>query len=174
MTGFKYVGGRYPASDAVRKAGGDLAFGSDMRFSGMVHAALLLSPHAHARILRIDAARARAVPEVLGVYSHFDAPATPYCRYRITPGQAGCVDDEPLFASTARFAGDRVAAVVATTRAAARAAVRAIDVEYEPLPAVLSAEAALAPSAPRIHPSGNLVHEYCVEFDDPARIPPMA
>ena len=59
VTGFKYVGGRYPASDAVRKAGDDLAFGSDMRFSGMVHATLLLSPHAHARILRIDSARAR-------------------------------------------------------------------------------------------------------------------
>ena len=160
---YQYVGRDYPVSDALRKASGDLRFGSDLQLPGMVHAALVLSPHAHARILRIDASRALGIPGVLGVYTAADAPPGRYCRYRILPGQAGCVDDEPVFASTARFVGDRIAAVVATTRAIAREAVRAVEVEYAPLPPVLDAEAALAPAAPRIHPDGNLLHRFEVD-----------
>ncbi len=163
---YKYVGRNHPVSDAVRKASGDLSFGSDLRLPGMVHAALLLSPHAHAQVLPIDSARARAIPGVLGVYTHEDAPQGRYCRYRILPGQSGCVDDESLFASTVRFVGDRVAAVVATTPAIAREAVRAIDVEYAPLPPVLTADAALASDAPRVHPDGNLLHEFAVAAGD--------
>ena len=160
---YKYVGRNHPVSDAVGKAGGDLVFGSDLQLPGMVHAALLLSPHAHARALRIDSTRAREIPGVLGVYTHEDAPPGRYCRYRILPGQSGCVDDEPLFASTARFAGDRIAAVVATTAAIARAAVRSIAVEYAALPSVLTIDAALAADAPRVHPDGNLLHEFAID-----------
>ncbi len=164
---YKYVGRDHPVSDAVRKASGDLVFGSDLRLPGMVHAALLLSPHAHARVLRVDSVRARSIPGVLGVYASEDAPTGRYCRYRILPGQAGCVDDESLFASTARFVGDRIAAVVATTRAIAREAVRTIEVEYAPLAPVLDAQAALAPGALQVHPGGNLLHEFEVVVGEP-------
>ena len=160
VSGYQYVGGDHPVSDAVRKASGDLAFGSDLRLPGMVHAALLLSPHAHARVMRVDSSRARAIPGVLGIHTSAEAPTGRYCRYRILPGQAGCVDDESLFTSTVRFVGDRVAAVVATTSAIAREAVRAIEVEYVPLAPVLDADAALAPDAPSVHPGGNLLHEF--------------
>ena len=168
VSNYKYVGRNHPVSDAVRKASGDLAFGSDLHLPGMVHAALLLSPHAHAQVLRVDSDRARAIPGVLGVYTHQDAPPGRYCRYRILPGQAGCVDDEPLFASTVRFVGDRVAAVVARTPSIAREAVRAIEVEYASLPPVLTAEAALASDAPCVHPDGNLIREFeiAVGVDD--------
>jgi xanthine dehydrogenase molybdenum-binding subunit len=157
---FKYLGRSAAAPDAISKVTGTLVYSSDLRLPGMVHAQLVLSPHAHAKVLAIDASRALSVPGVLGVFSHLNSPSTLYCRYRIVPGQAGCIADESLFASTARCAGDRVAAVVATTPAAARTAARLLHIEYLPLPPVLSAAAALAPGAPALHPRGNLLHEF--------------
>src|SRR5450759_1314332 len=112
-TPFKYVGRSYPAPDDSAKVSGKLVYGSDLRLPGMLYARLVLSPHAHATVGSIDTKKALSVPGVVGVYSYHNAPSTPYCRYRIVPGQAGCIDDETLFASTARCVGDRVAAVVA-------------------------------------------------------------
>ncbi|MFI4889660.1 MAG: xanthine dehydrogenase family protein molybdopterin-binding subunit [Steroidobacterales bacterium] len=160
MGNFKYVGRSYPVPDAAGKASGTLIYGSDLRLPGMLHARLVLSPHAHATVGAIDAGEALSVPGVVGVYSHHNAPSTQYCRYRIIPGQAGCIDDEPLFASTARFAGDRIAAVVASSLEAAREAARRVKVSYTELPPVLGAETALEPGAVCVHPGGNLVHEY--------------
>ncbi|NNM62094.1 MAG: molybdopterin-dependent oxidoreductase [Steroidobacteraceae bacterium] len=160
MAAFKYVGLSPPCPDAFAKASGELRYATDLRLAGMSYACLLTSPHAHARIDSIDARRALQVSGVIGVYSHEDAPATRYCRYRIVPGQAGCVDDESLFAVTARFVGDRIAAVVATSPQAAREGVRRIEVGYTPLPAVLSAETALEPDAAHIHAGGNLLHRF--------------
>ena len=168
-TPLKYVGRSYPAADALAKVRGELVFATDLQRPGMLHARLVLSPHAHARIGAIGVDRALAVPGVVGVYTHRNTPATPYCRYRIVPGQAGCIDDERLFASTARFIGDRVAAVVATSVDAARAAAHLVEVEYLSLPALLSADAALAPGAVAVHPGGNLVHE----FDHASGEPPI-
>ena len=159
-TEFHYVGRSYPAADAAEKVTGRLAYGSDLRLPGMLHAQLVLSPFAHATVGSIDVTRAFTVPGVIGIYSHHNSPATPYCRYRIIPGQVGCIDDETLFASKARFAGDRVAAVVATSNEAATAAARLLDIEYSTLPLVLDAEAALQPGAARVHANGNLVHEF--------------
>ena len=79
----------------------------------------------------------------------------------------------PLFASTARFAGDRVAAVVASSLAAAREAARLIEVIYTELSPVLSAEVALDPGAVvRVHPGGNLVHEFDMRPAIPRRCRP--
>jgi hypothetical protein len=89
-----------------RKVSGELVYGSDLRLPGMLYAQLVLSPHAHATVGSIDTKKALSVPGVVGVYSYHTAPSTPYCRYRIVPGQARCIDDETLFASTARFVGD--------------------------------------------------------------------
>ena len=155
-----FVGRTYPAADAERKLAGDLVYGTDLQLTGMLHARLVLSPHAHARVLAVDASRALALKGVVGVYWHAHATATPYCRYRILPDQDGCVDDETLFAATARCVGDRVAAVLATTADVALEAARLVQVQYEVLPAALDADAALAEGAMSIHAQGNLLHAF--------------
>jgi CO/xanthine dehydrogenase Mo-binding subunit len=169
-TPFKYVGRNYPVADAARKVSGQLVYGSDLRLPGMLYAQLVLSPHAHATVGPIHTGRALSLPGVLGVYSCHNAPSTPYTRYRIVPGQVGCIDDETLFASTARFVGDRIAAVVASSLEAAREATRLIEVEYTELPPVLGAEAALEPGAALVHPGGNLVHEFECATGEPAEV----
>ncbi|MDF2492420.1 MAG: aldehyde oxidase [Microbacterium sp.] len=111
---------------------------------------VLGSPHAHARILSIDASAAEAIPGVVAVLTHHDAPAT-----RFSTGRHEHREDDPddtrILDDTVRFVGQRVAAVVAETAAAADAACRAIRVEYEPLPAVFDADAARRPGAPLLH-----------------------
>lgn len=149
------------------KACGGLAYGDDLEFPGLLHAKLLLSPVAHARVKSIDATRAEGLPGVIGVYSHRSAPPDLYSRYRILPGQRQCPMDEPLFAETARFAGDRIAAVVAEDPRTAEEAVRLLDVDFEELPLVLTPDEALAEGAPAIHPGGNLVHEFVHEAGAP-------
>ncbi|MEV6059704.1 molybdopterin cofactor-binding domain-containing protein [Nocardia asteroides] len=114
------------------------------------HLAVLASPHPHARIVAIDTAAARAVPGVRLVLTADDSPATPF-----STGRHELREDDPddtfVLDRTVRFAGQRVAAVVGETLAAARAGIRALRVEYEPLPAVFEPEAALAPDAPKLH-----------------------
>ncbi len=114
------------------------------------HLAVLASPHAHARIVSIDAAAARAVPGVHTVLTHVDGPRTAFstARHELREDDP---DDTFVLDSTVRFAGQRVAAVVGETLDAARAGVRALRVEYEVLPAVFEPEAALADGAPLLH-----------------------
>jgi xanthine dehydrogenase molybdenum-binding subunit len=100
---------------------------------------------------------------VIGVFTHRNAPPDVYSRYRILPGQRQCPMDEPLFAETARFAGDRIAAVVAEDPETAEQAARLIEVDYEELPPVLTPEEALADGAPEVHPGGNLLHDFVHE-----------
>ena len=157
---YQYIGKTHPAADALRKVTGELAYGTDLTLPGMLYAHLLLSPHAHARVLQVDAQAALAEAGVVAVYSHFNTPAKPYCRYRILPDQAGCIDDEHLFAPVARSVGDRVAVVVATRADIAARAADLLEVQYELLPAVLDAETALLPGAPAIYPQGNLLHTF--------------
>ncbi|MEV0770773.1 molybdopterin-dependent oxidoreductase [Nocardia salmonicida] len=114
------------------------------------HLAVLASPHAHARIVSIDVAAARAVPGVHTVLTHVDGPRTAFstARHELREDDP---DDTFVLDSTVRFAGQRVAAVVGETLDAARAGVRALRVEYEVLPAVFEPEAALADGAPLLH-----------------------
>ncbi|MEU4808416.1 molybdopterin cofactor-binding domain-containing protein [Nocardia fluminea] len=114
------------------------------------HLAVLTSPHAHARIVSIDAAAARAVPGVHRVLTHVDGPRTAFstARHELREDDP---DDTFVLDDTVRFVGQRVAAVVGETLHAARAGVRALRVEYEVLPAVFEPEAALADGAPLLH-----------------------
>jgi CO/xanthine dehydrogenase Mo-binding subunit len=159
-SGLRVVGKDHPIADAALKVTGGLRYGVDMQLPGMLHAKLLLSPVAHARITRIDVRRAQALPGVVAVFSYLDAPADTYSRYRIIPGQDSCPEDECLFTRTPRFVGDRVAAVVAERADIAAEAVRLIELEYDELPPLLTPRAALAEGAPAIHPGGNLLYEY--------------
>ncbi|MCC9204232.1 molybdopterin-dependent oxidoreductase [Arthrobacter sp. zg-Y769] len=134
---------------------------------GLLHLKILRSPHAHARILSIDASAALAVPGVEAVLTHEDAPDQLFstAQHELHTDDP---DDTRVLDSVVRFRGQRVAAVVADTVGAAAAGVRALKVDYEILPAVLDPAAALAPGAPEVHPgtAGNVVAELHSDIGD--------
>ncbi len=125
------------------KVTGKARYAADVNLPGQLHAAFLLSPHRHAKIVTVDTSRAKAMPGVRAVITGAD----------VKPARLGRrLLDWPVLAwERVRFAGDRVAAVAADTPEEAEAALAAIDVVYEELPAVTGPEAALAPGAPVLH-----------------------
>jgi carbon-monoxide dehydrogenase large subunit len=127
----------------------------DLRFSGMVHAAFVRSPHAHARVRGVDTVSARAMEGVVAVYTARDLPE---CAKPIPPSIAAPAGfratEQPVFADPlVRYVGEVVAAVVAEDPYTAADAAAAVRVDYEPLPAVGTVEAALEPAAPRVFES---------------------
>ncbi|MBW2691212.1 MAG: xanthine dehydrogenase family protein molybdopterin-binding subunit [Deltaproteobacteria bacterium] len=156
---FAVVGKPLPVKDAVEKVTGSLKYAVDLKVPDMVYGKILRSPHAHARIKRIDSSEAEALPGVLGVLTAADTPG------RIWKGcwfnYRGKVLDE-----IARFVGDEVAAVAATSEAIAEAALDLIAIDYEVLPAVFEAERALASDAPQIREEGNARDPFVVEWGD--------
>jgi CO/xanthine dehydrogenase Mo-binding subunit len=129
--------------DGKEKVTGSGRYTADLSLTGQLHAKFRYADHTHARIVSIDASRARALPGVLAVITHEDVPDVLY---------GDLAQDRRLFAKErVRFEGDVVAAVAALTPELAAEAAAAIEVEYEPLPAVSDIEAALADDAPLIH-----------------------
>jgi aerobic carbon-monoxide dehydrogenase large subunit len=129
-------------------------FTDDVKLPGLTYAAILRSPHAHARVVRVGTEAANRAPGVLAVYTGADlkdsvipvpcAWAVPNCELKLPP--------HPLLAhETVRYVGDGVAMVVATSRAAARDALDLIEVDYDPLPATVNPEEATKPGAPQLH-----------------------
>jgi putative selenate reductase molybdopterin-binding subunit len=144
------VGHNVRKVDGIKLVTGGAAFTDDIHIPGMLIGKILPSPHAHARIQRIDTRKAKALPGVQAVLTYKDVPRVPHT----TAGQAWPEPspyDTYLLDSKVRFVGDRVAAVAAETRAIAEQALKLIEVEYEVLPAVLEIEQAMAPGAPVIH-----------------------
>ena len=136
----RVVGKSLPRIDAPGKVTGTAVYAADFALPGMLVGKVLRSTEPHARIMRLDVTRARALPGVRAVITAADVPDVRY---------GGGLKDETVFArGKVRYVGQPVAAVAATTPEAAEAALAAIDVVYEPLPAVLDLEAALAPGAP--------------------------
>ena len=127
-------------------------FVDDIRLTGTAHMAMLRSPFAHAKILRIDTSRARTLPGVLDILTGPDVKDTlgniPVLmrmpNFNYPPHYFLAVD-------RVRYQGEPVAAVVAEDAYTARDAVELIDVEYEPLPVVMDAEKAAAKDAPILH-----------------------
>ncbi|MFD6140248.1 molybdopterin-dependent oxidoreductase [Promicromonospora sp. NPDC060271] len=118
---------------------------------GLLHVAVLGSPHPHARITRIDATAARGAPGVHLVLTHHDVPDTLYSTAR-HENRLDDPDDTRILDPVLRFVGQRVAVAVAETPRQARAALALVDVVYETLPAVFDPEAARQPGAPLLHP----------------------
>lgn len=118
---------------------------------GLLHVAVLGSPHPHARITRIDATAARSAPGVHLVLTHHDVPDTLYSTAR-HENRLDDPDDTRILDPVLRFVGQRVAVAVAETPRQARAALALVDVEYETLPAVFDPAAARQPGAPLVHP----------------------
>jgi carbon-monoxide dehydrogenase large subunit len=134
---------------------GKATYTDDYALPGMCHAVMLRSPHAHARIKRIDASRAQKSPGVLAVFTSKDIEgnlnAVP-CAW-LVPNSDLKVAAYPCIAKdVVRYAGEIVAAVVAETAYQATDAAELIDVEYEPLEAVVGPEKAMEAGTPQIHP----------------------
>ncbi len=128
-------------------------FVADVRADGMLEAAVLRSRHAHARIVRLDARRARALPGVRAILTAEDVPAGAIIPNRVPVPEGTPRYLQPAIArGVVRYVGEPVALVVADIRYIAEDALEQIEVEYAPLPVMASVEAALAPGAPRLFP----------------------
>ena len=157
---------------------GDVRYTADVAPEGLLHIKLLRSPHAHARVIAIDASAARATPGVVAVLTHEDASAILF-----STGRHELDGDDPfdtrVLDDTVRFRGQRVAAVVAETEGAAEEGCRRLAVTYEVLQAVFDPDAAMAPGAPLLHaekhaagiqhPDRNVVAEFHSEIGDTAQ-----
>ena len=140
---YKFVGKAVPRLEGAEKVSGSLRYAADFEIPGSLWAKMLRSPHPHARIARIDTAKAARLPGVRAVISAADIP----------PVMTGLrMKDMPLIArDRVRFIGEPVAAVAADTAAIADQALTMIDVEYEELPYVTDALKAIEPGAPVLH-----------------------
>ncbi|OII66475.1 MULTISPECIES: xanthine dehydrogenase family protein molybdopterin-binding subunit [unclassified Streptomyces] len=153
------LGASLPSADARAKAEGTFPYAADLWAEGLLWAAILRSPHAHARIRSIDTSAAAAMPGVRAVVTHADVPGdSAYGR---------TIADRPVFASdTVRHHGEAIAAVAADHPDTARLAAAAIIVDYELLDPVTDPEQAF--SAPPLHPDGNLIRHIPLRYGDPA------
>ena len=149
------VGQRRPGMNNRRLASGKGEYVADVELPGTLHMALLRSPYPHARILSIDVSAALAHPAVVDVVvgREIKEHTKPIPEGWDTEAVgAKRVDWYALAQDRVRFVGEAVAAVVATSRNDAHAALNLIDVEYESLPVVVDAERGLAPDAPLVEP----------------------
>ncbi len=157
MTATETIGAAPRRREDARFVTGHGQYVDDLRLPGMAHAVLLRSPHAHAVLDRIDVTAARAAPGVLGVFSAADLAADgigdlpPTVTANVATGAPLAFIPQPLLArGKVRHAGEAVALIVAETRAQALDASELINVDYTPLPAVITAAVACVPGAPEI------------------------
>jgi carbon-monoxide dehydrogenase large subunit len=162
-TGYRFIGKPLPRKEDARLITGKGRFTDDFSLDGQTYAVMVRSPYPHARIVTIDAAQAKAMPGVLGVFTgadcaadklapipHDPVPKTKFDMKLTGPG-GGAVFLGPkalLPADMARHVGEAVAMVVAETKAQAMDAAEAVEVTYEELPFVLHSEDAMQPGAP--------------------------
>lgn len=149
----RVVGTRPVRPDGVDKVTGRAQYGADHALPDMLWGRVLRSPHAHARIRRIDASRALAHPGVKAVVTGKDLPdiASEAAAAAEEPTDYRLMSQNVLARDKVLYDGHAVAAVAATTPAIAQEALALIDVEYEVLPHVLDVDAAMAAGAPILH-----------------------
>ncbi|MBI2882225.1 MAG: xanthine dehydrogenase family protein molybdopterin-binding subunit [Candidatus Tectomicrobia bacterium] len=165
----RVVGQRIPRLDGAPKATGRAVYGTDVTLPGMLVGKILRSPYAHARIQKIDTRKAKALPGVKAVITAEDTPLIRYgFREDTDPGNARLADKLPLAHGKVRFAGEEVAAVAAVDDDTADRALALIEVEYEPLPLVMSPVEAMREGAPEVHEGvkGNVAHSLSMNFGD--------
>ena len=134
--------------DALERVTGRVPYTIDLQVPGMLHAKLLRSSMAHARIRSIDTSRARALPGVVAVLTGADLEA----RSDVEPWFGPVFRDQPILAiRKVRYVGEPVVAVAAVDLDTAQEAIELIDVDYDPLPAVFTLDDALADGAPLVH-----------------------
>jgi len=160
------IGAAIPRPDAVDKVRGAARYADDLAFPGMLHAAVVRSPHAHARVLAIDPSIALEDPNVVCVATCDDIPGRNVVHV--------VYDDQPALAEeVVRYVGEPVALVAAKTRKVAKRATSEVHVEYEPLTVVGDTRQALEPDAPVIvadpaaaEGGGNLFNEMVLRKGD--------
>ena len=173
------IGQAVKRKEDLRFLTGQGSYGDDLRLPGLLHAVLVRSPYAHARIIAIDKSAAEQAPGVRAVLTGADyvadglkpiphGPAAglanpPDVAVRIRGPAAVATADYPMPADKARFVGEAVAMVVADSIAQAKDAAELVDVTYEELPAVARALDALKPGAPLLW--DNVPGNVCVEIE---------
>jgi carbon-monoxide dehydrogenase large subunit len=160
--GARYVGAAVRRREDPRFLRGDARYVDDVKLAGLLHAAFVRSPHAHARITSIASAAAAAMPGVARVFTHRDLERwmKPLPLFgAVPPGLAAAIDVEirqapqlALCRDRARHVGEIVAMVVAGSREQAEDAAERVEVEWEPLPAVADMVAGAGPASPLVHP----------------------
>jgi aerobic carbon-monoxide dehydrogenase large subunit len=160
---YRFIGKPLPRKEDERLVTGKGRFSDDFNLDGQVYAAMVRSPHPHARIVAIDIAAAKAIPGVVGVFTgadcaadglkpipHDPLPKTKYDMKLTGPGGGAMFAGPHLLlpADRARYVGEAVVMVVAASKAQALDAAEAIVVRYEELPFVLHSENAMQGSAP--------------------------
>lgn len=143
---FRHLGKGHRLVEGLEKITGSAKYAGDLSLPGMLHACLVLSPYAHARIVSIDADAARAAPGIVAVLTAEDLPT----RDRAVNSRHSAV----LAKDRVLWRGQPVVAVVGETEAAARDAADLVLVEYEPLPPIVDVRKAAMPDAPVIWPEG--------------------
>ena len=164
-----YIGSRVKRKEDVSLLRGIGKYVGDIHRPGMAHAAILRSTHAHARIVKIDAAAALKLPGVVGVLTSTDMPGlkTIPMRTGVIPGLERS-QQTPIATTKVRYVGDPVAVIVAENRYIAEDALELIEVEYAPLGAVTDARASMQPGAPQLHDAtpNNIAANFQVNVGD--------
>ena len=136
-----------------RLLAGQGRFVDDVDLPGLLHAAVLRSPHAHARLRQIDTSAVRCLAGVHGVFTASDLGSVGRRSPLLIPHD--CLSQPltqyPLAVDTVNYVGEAVALIVAEDRATAEDALELIEVDYDPLPVVIDLEAAVAAGAPLVH-----------------------
>ena len=156
------IGARFPKQDGGVKADGSGVYADDISFPRMLHAKILRSPHANARIRRIDVSKAEQASGVVATLVGAELPE----KYGVIPWTH---DEQALATDHARFVGDEVACVAALDERTAEEALRLIEVDYEVLPAVLTPEDALAHPEIKVNERakvGNITKHVNLEFGE--------
>jgi len=169
--GVKLLGARVKRSEDPRLLRGQGAFVDDLPITGLVHMAILRSPHPHARIRNVDVERARALRGVVDVFTVDAFGATPpLFPVLLPPADPKPALQAPLAYGHVRHVGEGVAVVISEDRSIADDALELIDVDYEVLEPVASADAALADGAPTLHSGvpGNRYAEWTISVGDAA------
>jgi len=156
---FSVVGKSLTKPDAYPKVSGQTRFADDLALPRMVYGRLLRSPHPHARVLHVDATRARALPGVLAVLTGEDLPV----KFGILPVSQ---DEEALASDRVRYVGDPIAAVAATDEWIADEALDLIELQLQELPAFMTIDEALAGKGEPIHGQSNVHKAVALEFGD--------
>ncbi|HLN87670.1 MAG TPA: molybdopterin cofactor-binding domain-containing protein, partial [Candidatus Limnocylindrales bacterium] len=164
-----YIGSRVKRKEDNRLLRGIGKYVGDIHRPGMVHAAILRSTHAHARLGKIDSTAALKLPGVIGVLTAADMP-----RLKTIPMRTGIIpglersQQTPIATTKVRYVGDPVAVMVAENRYIAEDALELIDVEYEPLGAVTDARQSMQAGAPQIHDAtpNNIAANFQVNVGD--------
>lgn len=155
------IGGSALRLDSVGKVTGRTRYAEDIVMPGILYAAVLRSPHHHARLLSLDTRLAAQAPGVVRIITATDIPGD--------NNLTGYSYNEPVLATTGdtlRQKGAPVALVVATSIEQARHAITMIEAKFEPLPYLFDAEQALQPDAVQIYPAGNVLNTFALAHGD--------